>query len=56
MKRVETYLCGLLERLLRDGNEDDAVRAKSIFSSGLHILDQVLALGKVDEGVGAQFL
>lgn len=44
-----SYLCSLLERLLVDGNQDDGVRTLSVLGRLLHLLDHVLASGKVDE-------
>jgi hypothetical protein len=50
------YLCGLLERLLVHGDEDDCVRTLSVFSRGLDILDDVLAGGEIDECCCTQLL
>ena len=51
-----THLSGLLEWLLVYCDKDDGVWAKTVFGSSLHILDDVLALGEVDECVGAELL
>jgi hypothetical protein len=49
-------LCGLLERLLVDGDEDDGVRAEAVGRRGLHVCDDVLALYEVDKGFAAELL
>jgi hypothetical protein len=49
-------LCGLLERLLVDGDEDDGVRAEAVGGRGLHVCDDVLALHEVDKGFAAELL
>lgn len=51
-----SYLCSLLEGLLVYGNEDDGVRALSVFGRLLHLLDHVLASGEVDECLRAHLL
>jgi hypothetical protein len=51
-----TYLGGLLERLLRDSKKNNSVRTKTIFGGSLNVLDDVLALAKVNECVRAQLL
>lgn len=51
-----TYLRGLLEWLLVHGHENDCVWAKAVLGSRLDFLDNVLALGEVDEGVRAKLL
>src|SRR5690348_16037611 len=52
----KTNLSGLLERLLRDGDQDHSMWTKTILSRGLNILDHILAGGEVDEGVRAELL
>lgn len=51
-----TYLGGLLEWLLVDSDEDDGMRSETVLSSSLHVLDDIAALGKVDERVRAKLL
>lgn len=51
---METYLCSLLEWLLGHSNQDDCVRALSIFSSLLDFLDHILASGEIDKSIGAE--
>lgn len=43
------YLCGLLEWLLVDGDEDDGVWTQAIRGSSLHILDDILALHEINK-------
>lgn len=50
------YLSGLLEGLLAHGEQNDGVGTKAVLGSGLHILDDVGALGEVDESSGAHAL
>jgi hypothetical protein len=49
-------LGGLLEWLLVDRDEDDGMRTKTIWSSLLHIGNDVLRLGKVDKDLCAKLL
>jgi len=50
------YLCGLLEGLLVDGDEDDGVGAEAVAGGGLDILDEVGALCEVDKVGGAELV
>lgn len=51
---MESYLGGLLEWLLVNGNEDDCVWALSVLGGGLHVLDDVVALHEIDESIGTE--
>ena len=51
-----TYLSSLLEGLLRDSDEDDSVGPKAVRRGSLHLLDDILAGGEVDESLRAQRL
>lgn len=51
-----SYLCGLLEGLLVDCNQDDGMRSLAILGRLLDLLDHVLAFGEVDECSGAHLL
>ena len=42
---------GLLEGTLRDGQQDDSVRSKTIRGRSLDVLDDILGLGEVNEGL-----
>lgn len=53
-KGKDTYLGGLLEGLLVDGDEDDGVRAEAVTGGSLDVLDEVGALCKVDKVRGAE--
>lgn len=51
---TKTNLSSLLEWLLIDSDEDDGVWSKTVLSRGLHVLDDVLAGGEVDERAGTK--
>jgi len=45
-----------LEGLFGDGKKDDGVGTKAVLGGRLDILDDILALAEVDEGVGSELL
>lgn len=47
-------LGSLLERLLADRDEDDGVRAQTIWRSGLHVLDDIARFSEVDKVLCAE--
>lgn len=49
-------LSSLLEWPLVDGEKNDGVGAETVLSGGLHVLDDVLALGEIDECVRPELL
>lgn len=53
---MSTYLSSLLEWLLVNSDEDDGVWTETVCGGGLDVLDNVGALGEVDEGLRAQLL
>ena len=56
LESLPAYLSCLLEWLLAGGDQEHGVWAETVLSCGLHILDEVLGLGVVNEGVRAELL